>query len=107
MTRSPARSCGAATALRGQRRRPRLRTLALRWHRRRDTDGPRPRPGNRIPPGDGEVVVWTAMREGLMKPARVALVAFTLSLLAVSTVLAAPKGKKHDPEATKALLAAA
>jgi len=42
-----------------------------------------------------------------MKPARVVLVALTLSLLAVSVLSAAPKGKKHDPEATKALLAAA
>jgi ankyrin repeat protein len=42
-----------------------------------------------------------------MKLARQAVLALTLSLLAVSALSAAPKGKKHDPEATQALLAAA
>jgi ankyrin repeat protein len=41
-----------------------------------------------------------------MKLAHRAVLAFTLSLLAVSLLSAAPKGKKPNPEATQALLAA-
>lgn len=41
-----------------------------------------------------------------MKLAHRAVITFTLSLLAVSALSAAPKGKKPNPEATQALLAA-